>query len=230
VREAVTALKLTSEHNAEAKSLLDRYEERMQMAGAYVEAYRRYCWPVHALGDFKLAPFHLLASEGAVHIDKDHLWHMQTIARFAEVDRELFLATPFRVVNVNNESGVTEAVTWWEELTASGGEGMVVKPLQFVIKNKRDLVQPAVQCRGREYLRIIYGPEYTAPHHLERLRARGLVRAAAEGIHELPPQPSDLRRRMIFEGGTRNSKKTRETFRMGSAPGTNKNTRTNQLG
>ena len=24
-------------------------------------------------------------------------------------------------------------------------------------------MQPAVKCRGREYLRIIYGPEYTAP-------------------------------------------------------------------
>jgi len=184
LRQAVTALKLTSEHNTEAKPLLDWYEERMQMAGAYVEAYRRYCWPVRALADFKLAPFHLLASEGAVHTDKDHLWHMQTLARFAEVDRELFLATPFRVVDVNDGLAVTEAVTWWEELTGAGGEGMVVKPLQFVVKNKRGLVQPAVKCRGREYLRIIYGPEYTAPQHLERLRARGLGTKRSMALRE----------------------------------------------
>jgi protein phosphatase len=57
---------------------------------------------------------------------------------------------------------------------ASGGEGMVVKPLDFVMRGKRGLVQPAVKCRGREYLRIIYGPDYDAPENLERLRNRGL--------------------------------------------------------
>ena len=31
-----------------------------------------------------------------------------------------------------------------------------------------------MKCRGREYLRIIYGPEYTLPENLDRLRARGL--------------------------------------------------------
>jgi len=55
-----------------------------------------------------------------------------------------------------------------------GGEGMVVKPLEFVARGKRGLIQPAVKCRGREYLRIIYGAEYTAPQNLDRLRARGL--------------------------------------------------------
>jgi protein phosphatase len=184
LREAVTALKLTSDHNAGAKPLLDWYEQRLQLAGSYVQAYRRYCWPVHALSDFKLAPFHVLASEGAAHTDKDHFWHMQTLARFAEADRELFLATPFRVIDVNHESDVTEAATWWEELTAAGGEGMVVKPLSFVVKNKRGLVQPAVKCRGREYLRIIYGPEYTAPQHLERLRVRGLGTKRSMALRE----------------------------------------------
>jgi len=43
------------------------------------------------------------------------------------------------------------------------GEGMVAKPLQFVTKSRRGVVQPAVKCRGREYLRMIYRPEYTAP-------------------------------------------------------------------
>jgi protein phosphatase len=48
------------------------------------------------------------------------------------------------------------------------------KPFDFITKGRRGLVQPAVKCRGREYLRIIYGPEYTAPEHLERLRSRKL--------------------------------------------------------
>ena len=55
-----------------------------------------------------------------------------------------------------------------------GGEGAVVKPLTFVASSSRGLLQPAVKCRGREYLRIIYGPEYTMPEHLTRLRERGL--------------------------------------------------------
>ena len=51
---------------------------------------------------------------------------------------------------------------------------MVVKPLDFIARGRRSLVQPAIKCRGVEYLRIIYGPEYTLPHNLDRLRARGL--------------------------------------------------------
>jgi protein phosphatase len=144
------------------------------MAEQYVEAYRHYCWSVHSLADLKLAPFHLLASEGVVHADKDHLWHMTTLARLCAADAGLLLATPYKLVNVSDEGSQQEGIAWWEELTVSGGEGMVVKPLEFIGKNRRGLIQPAIKSRGREYLRIIYGPEYTAREHLDRLRARGL--------------------------------------------------------
>jgi protein phosphatase len=170
---SIAALRTTSKHVPEASELAGRYEERRVMAEQYIEAYRRYCWTVHSLADLKIAPFHLLASEGAVHTDKDHVWHMTTLARLCAADPELLLATPYRVVDLADEA-MKEGIGWWEELTASGGEGMVVKPLQFAAKSRRGLVQPAMKCRGREYLRIIYGPEYTAPEHLERLRARGL--------------------------------------------------------
>jgi len=135
---------------------------------------RPYCWTVHSLSDLKLAPFHLLASESAVHADKDHVWHMGMLARICEADQELLLRTPYRVVDLRDEDSERQAVAWWEELTGAGGEGMVVKPLQFAAKSRRGLVQPAVKCRGKEYLRIIYGPEYTAPEHLERLRSRSV--------------------------------------------------------
>lgn len=171
---SIAALRNTSKHVSEASELTGRFEERRVMAEKYVEAYRHYCWTVHSLADLKLAPFHLLASEGVVHTDKDHLWHMTTLARLSTADAELLLATPFKLVNVNDHGRLQEGIAWWEELTASGGEGMVVKPLQFIGKNRRGLIQPAIKCRGREYLRIIYGPEYTAHEHLERLRARGL--------------------------------------------------------
>ena len=172
--QAVTALKLTAKRLPDAAPLVDWYEQRMGMAEAYVDAYRRYCWPVNSLLDLKLAPFHLLAGEGAVYTDKDHQWHMQILGKLAQADPELLLATPYKVVNLQEPEAVATAVAWWQELTAAGGEGMVVKPLQFVARNKRGLVQPAVKCRGTEYLRIIYGPEYTAPQNLERLRSRGL--------------------------------------------------------
>lgn len=171
---SIAALRMTSTHVPEASELIGRFDARRTMAEHYIEAYRRYCWTVHSLEDLKLAPFHLLASEGVVHSDKDHVWHMTTLARLCATDAGLLLATPYKVVDVNDEASLKAGVDWWEELTASGGEGMVVKPLQFVTKSRRGLVQPAVKCRGREYLRIIYGPEYTAPEHLERLRARGL--------------------------------------------------------
>jgi protein phosphatase len=77
-------------------------------------------------------------------------------------------------VDVTDPASEAEAIGWWEELTAKGGEGMVVKPLEFVATGKRGLVQPAVKCRGHEYLRIIYGPEYTLKENLDRLRQRGL--------------------------------------------------------
>lgn len=75
-------------------------------------------------------------------------------------------------------------IRWWEELTAGGGEGMVVKPFDFMARGKRGIVQPAVKCRGREYLRIIYGPEYTAPENLERLRSRGLAAKRSLALRE----------------------------------------------
>ena len=174
LNDSVEALKQAAGHGLEIESLLKRYTERREMSHDYVAAYRRYCWLVSGIAEIKLAPFHLLASEGAVHTDKDHIWHMETLSNLCRADQELLLATPYRVVDLNDPESVNSAIAWWEELTGRGGEGMVVKPLSFIAKGSRKLSQPAVKCRGREYLRIIYGPEYTAPENLERLRSRGL--------------------------------------------------------
>ena len=75
-------------------------------------------------------------------------------------------------------------MAWWEELTAGGGEGMVVKPMTFLARGRKGLVQPGVKCRGREYLRIIYGPEYADPSQIERLRSRGLGRKRSLALRE----------------------------------------------
>jgi protein phosphatase len=172
--EAVSALRKAAGHGAPVAELLERYESRAGLVEDYVAAYRRYCWPVESLDDLRLAPFHLLATEGAVHVDRDHLWHMETIARIRGAAGRLLYPTEYRVVPLADADAEAAAVAWWEEMTARGGEGMVVKPLQFVAGGTRGLVQPAVKCRGREYLRIIYGPEYTEEANLQRLRQRGL--------------------------------------------------------
>ena len=172
--EAIAVLQSAADHVEEAVPLLDHYRARREMAEKYVEAYRRYCWPVSSLSDLKLAPFHIMASEATVHTDKDHVWHIEKIAAICAQDPEFMLATPYLQVDVKDPKSVVDAIRWWEDLTARGGEGMVVKPLDFIAKGSPRLIQPALKCRGREYLRIIYGPEYTAPENLERLRSRGL--------------------------------------------------------
>ncbi len=171
--QAIEALQSAASINPELSSLVDLYRERLDLALRYVEAYRRYCWPVTSLDDMRLAPFHLLASEGHVHADKSHLWHMDLLSRICQADERLMLATPFRQVDLLDSASQAQAALWWEQMTEAGGEGIVVKPLAFIHRGRRDLAQPAVKCRGREYLRIIYGPEYTRPEHLVRLRQRG---------------------------------------------------------
>jgi protein phosphatase len=174
---ALGALDQAAARGTDVSALRAWYGERATMAEAYIASYRRYCWPVRDLDDLRLAPFHLLASEGAVHADKDHRWHMSTLARLAAADIQaapLLFTTATQEVALDDEASVADGIAWWEALTGRGGEGMVVKPLDFVVRGPRGLAQPAVKCRGREYLRIIYGPEYTAPANLERLRQRGL--------------------------------------------------------
>jgi protein phosphatase len=182
--DAVGQLQQAADRGAEVGDLLARFREREAMVGQYVDAYRRYCWPVASLDDLQLAPFHVLATEGKVHTGQDHLWHMGLLTRLCQADPVLLLATPHLVVDLQDEASCSAGATWWEELTGRGGEGMVVKPLSFVTMGPKGLVQPAVKCRGREYLRIIYGPEYTAPENLERLRTRALGAKRALALRE----------------------------------------------
>jgi protein phosphatase len=157
---------------------------RLDDARRYRDSYNRYVAPFAGIEDLRLAPFHLLASEGAVHSDKDHGWHMARAHRLAAADPALVLATRFRTLDLDDAAAVDDAVAWWEELTGAGGEGMVVKPAAFIARGKRGLLQPAIKCRGREYLRIIYGPDYDLPENLARLRQRGLGQKRSMAIRE----------------------------------------------
>lgn len=177
LQAAVDVLAMASERGLPIDSLGERFQAKREMAEAYTQAVQRYCWPVSSVDDYRLAPFHVLASDGAVHADKDHGWHMDLIAdlcRGGESGEKILVATANRIVDLESRDSCDEAIAWWTDLTERGGEGMVVKPFEFIARGRKGLVQPALKCRGREYLRIIYGPEYTATEHLDRLRQRGL--------------------------------------------------------
>lgn len=161
-----------------------RAGERRAMADRFVDAYRRYCWPVTSVDDLRLAPFQVLAGEGKVHAFTDHLWHLDVLGRLAASDPTTFRATATVTVDLGDPAAEAAAVAWWEELTGRGGEGMVVKPVDVVHRHPKGLTQPGIKCRGPEYLRIVYGPEYTAPEHLERLRSRGLGHKRSLALRE----------------------------------------------
>ena len=171
---SLAALEAAAASGRDVGALPGRYRQRVEAVDRYVEAYRRYSWPVRSLDDLKVAPFHLLATEGAVHVDKTHGWHMEVLSKLCEADPGLLLPTSHTTVETTDPQSMEAGGRWWEEITGRGGEGMVVKPLDFVASGRRGPVQPGIKCRGREYLRIIYGPEYTEPENLRRLRERGL--------------------------------------------------------
>jgi polynucleotide kinase-phosphatase len=182
--DANMVLAQATKRSLDVAELATRTNKRAEMNARFRRAYRNYCWPVKSVEDIKLAPFHIMASEGRVHVDKDHTWHMKTIGSLCAQDPSLIAPTPFRQVDLTNSSSEAAGIAWWEELTGRGGEGIVVKPLAFAARGLRGLLQPAVKCRGPEYLRIIYGPEYDAPSNLERLRSRGLSAKRSLALRE----------------------------------------------
>ncbi|GAA3217610.1 polynucleotide kinase-phosphatase [Actinocorallia longicatena] len=167
--------------------LLGKAVRRDENAALFRDAYARYCWPVEGLAGVRLAPFQLLASRGACHAARDHLWHLDVARRLAAADPTGTLReTRARVVDLADPASEEAATRWWLEMTDAGGEGMVVKPLDAEpgTGERRDPVQPGLKVRGREYLRIIYGPDYTEPHNLERLRDRFLGRKRSLAMRE----------------------------------------------
>ncbi|MEU8618688.1 polynucleotide kinase-phosphatase [Streptomyces sp. NPDC048623] len=169
-----------------ADALLGRQRERAADAAAFTDAYRRYCWPTEGLEGVRFAPFQVLAARGRSLAAVPHDEQLGWLDRLVEHDPTGLLQVTRRlVVDPADEASVRAGVDWWLDLTAAGGEGMVVKPLTAVATGKDGRpVQPGVKVRGREYLRIIYGPEYTRPDNLERLRNRFLGHKRSLALRE----------------------------------------------
>lgn len=181
---AVTTLQAAADRGIDVADLLARTRSRASNAEAFTAAYRRYVWPTTGLDGVQLAPFQLLASEGRTWSDHDHDWHLALADRLVAAAPTLMRTTRRLRVDTTDPESTRAGVEWWEELTAAGGEGMVVKPFANLVKTSRGYAQPGIKVRGREYLRIIYGPDYTEPANLERLRARGLGHKRSLGARE----------------------------------------------
>lgn len=171
---AADALTRATERGLDVAGLRDRFADRLLRAQRYSKVWAPYIWPVTGVADLRVAPFHLLASEGRVWFDHDHVWQMKLADRLAAASDAVIRKTQWRTVALDDETAIGDAIAWWEAMTDQGGEGMVVKPRDFIARGKKGLIQPALKVRGREYLRLIYGPEYDAPEHIVRLRQRNL--------------------------------------------------------
>ena len=158
----------------DAGGVLERTVDRLHAALRYREAYRQYCWEAEDIGQVRVAPFHVLAAEGRTFADRTHEWHVGVADELAWAKPRLFQHTERVSVKLDDPEQEARATAWWEEMVARGGEGMVVKPMDFIPRGKSDRIQPAVKVRGPLYLSIIYGPEYAMEGNLERMRSRGL--------------------------------------------------------
>jgi protein phosphatase len=168
----------------DAADLLQRSRERVDAAAGFVAAYRRYCWPVDSVDDLRLAPFQVLAGEGSVHALRGHGWHLDVLGRLCDRDPAVLRRTRSVTARPGDPASEQAATAWWQELTAAGGEGMVVKPAGVVHRGPKGLAQPGIKCRGPEYLRLIYGPEYLAGPNLSRLRPRSLGHKRSLALRE----------------------------------------------
>jgi protein phosphatase len=180
------ALESAAARGIDVGDLLERQRGRAVDAAAFTDAYRRYCWTTDGLEGVRFAPFQILATQGRSLAALPHDEQLALLDRVVEHDTSGLLQTTRRLfVDTGDAESVRAGTDWWLEMTGRGGEGMVVKPVGALVRDdKGRLVQPGVKCRGREYLRIIYGPEYTRPENLAKLRQRFLGHKRSLAIRE----------------------------------------------
>jgi len=181
---AVSALSAAASRGLDIAALLARTSGRLRNADGFTAAYQRYCWPVSGLDGVRVAPFQVLASEGSSHAERPHAWHLSLASRLAAGDPSLFAETRHVSADTGDEASCAAAAGWWSALTAAGGEGMVVKPAGGLARGPKGIAQPGLKVRGPEYLRIIYGPDYTDDGNLARLRSRAVGRKRSLALRE----------------------------------------------
>ena len=183
--ELEKALDLAAQNGFEISNKQMAISQKVADIQSFKAAYQPYCWEIKGIEDYKIAPFHLLATENAVHTDKSHAWHMENLHEVCAGDPDILLATKYRILDLSDAKEEQECLDWWLKMTATGGEGMVVKPFDFVARNEEGrLLQPAIKCRGKEYLRLIYGADYLQSENLSSLKNRRLGKKRSLAMRE----------------------------------------------
>ncbi|BDH55431.1 polynucleotide kinase-phosphatase [Tsukamurella sp. PLM1] len=175
---ALAGLDGAAARGLDVAALRDRTARRALNTKAFRDAYARYYRPTDGLDGVTVAPFQVLAAEGRVLAEESHEWHMAVLGA---LDDPFLTPTRHCTVDLASEADRAAATRRWTELTDAGGEGMVVKPLGVVGRK----VQPGLKVRGREYLRIIYGPDYLDSLDVLRDRNLGRKRKMALAEHAL---------------------------------------------
>lgn len=168
-------------------ALSDRCERDRRDRAAFTAAYAQYVDAGASIDDVRIAPFEVLAAGNAdgaqTFADRPHTWHLDIAEALAAAGPDVFTPTQWLPVSTGDASSCAAGARWWADLTAAGGEGMVVKPSANLTRDdKNHLVPPGVKVRGREYLRIIYGQSYL--DDLGRLRKRELKHKRSMAMRE----------------------------------------------
>lgn len=157
-----------------------QYTEYVQNAARFDAVYQNYIWDAN-LTNIQIAPFHILAHSNETCFHQPHSWHMEQAQELAQ-DSKLFIATEYRAVSSTADEQAV--INWWTDITEIGHEGIVIKPMNFITKHQGKLIQPAIKVRGREYLRIIYGMDYTDPAQLAKLKKRNSQKKMRHALQE----------------------------------------------
>ncbi|MCS4089376.1 polynucleotide kinase-phosphatase [Rhizobium sp. BK176] len=168
---------------ADVDTQLRHVRERHSNAEAFDRVWRGYSWATPSVDDLRIAPFHVLASEGRVHSRELHSTHMRWIDMVLGKDA-IMAKTDFTKVSLTEPKALDAVIDKWLHDTGNGAEGIVVKPHSFTVMGEREMIQPALKVRGRDYLRIIYGVDYDLPENLSRLRERATKSKRARAIKE----------------------------------------------
>ncbi|PYE18753.1 polynucleotide kinase-phosphatase [Williamsia limnetica] len=196
---AIGVLEAAAARGADVGDLLARTRSRAGNAERFIDSYRHYVQPIDNPLGVQVAPFQVLASDTGTYETRDHQWHLEIADRLVGVDPELFRSTRRLVVDTTDEASRAAGVAWWGDLTADGGEGMVVKPLRNLVRGPKGLVQPGLKVRGPEYLRIIYGADYTDQSTLSRLKQRNLGHKRSMALREYALGLESIRRAVAGE-------------------------------
>ena len=189
----------TTEH-VDVTNWLEEYNEKYKNAARFDAVFKNYCWPINELSGIQIAPFHILAHSGATNFHQPHSWHMQMNAYLAK-NSSLFIETEYRLIE--SEQDEQEVINWWQDMTENGHEGIVIKPFDFLAYHKGKLLQPAIKVRGREYLRIIYGMDYTNEAIMNKLKQRNPSRKMKNALLEFKLGLEGISRFVRLESSTR---------------------------